>query len=297
MLVKMLDMDGSGSVDSYEFMCAMALLAHGTLEEKSDLIFGLYDFNKSGILEQDELKALMINCMTSLNSMEGKPAPTLEQIEAKTKTLMAAMDRNNDKKISLAEFKAYVVKDKEILSILCNCEIVDKTDLGTDFGHGTGGAPDIDDDLEAECNPLGKKGAADGPLAAAEAARKAKAKDAAKEGSMFDEDEDAEGDQFMAVKPYEGVRRNMVPTGYKPSKKDMSPPEAQLDLEYVYGYRCHDTRNNLFYSHDGTKLLYHAAALGVIYDKATNTQKFFRGHTDDIHCMALHPTEPIIATG
>ena len=120
MLVKMLDMDGSGSVDSYEFMCAMALLAHGTLEEKSDLIFGLYDFNKSGILEQDELKALMINCMTSLNSMEGKPAPTLEQIEAKTKTLMAAMDRNNDKKISLAEFKAYVVKDKEILSILCN---------------------------------------------------------------------------------------------------------------------------------------------------------------------------------
>ena len=72
---------------------------------------------------------------------------------------------------------------------------------------------------------------------------------------MFDEDEDAEGDQFMAVKPYEGVRRNMVPTGYKPSKKDMSPPEAQLDLEYVYGYRCHDTRNNLFYSHDGTEVM------------------------------------------
>lgn len=101
----------------------------------------------------------------------------------------------------------------------------------------------------------------------------------------------------MATIPCQAVINNMVPSSYKPRKTDTSAPKAQLDLEYVYGYRCHDTRNNLFYSHDGTKLLYHAAALGIIYDKATNTQKFFRGHTDDIHCMAVHPTEPLCVTG
>jgi hypothetical protein len=105
---------------------------------------------------------------------------------------MTAMDRDGDKKITIAEFKAYVVKDKEILSILCNTEIVDKKELGTDFGHGEGGAPDIDDDLENEINPLGKKPKDD---------RKAKASAAAKEGSMFDEEEDVSGDQFMAVIP------------------------------------------------------------------------------------------------
>jgi len=72
MIIKMLDMDGNGSIDSYEFMCAMALLAHGTLEEKAQLIFGLYDFNKSGTLSKDELLALMINTMMSLNAMDGK---------------------------------------------------------------------------------------------------------------------------------------------------------------------------------------------------------------------------------
>lgn len=49
---------------------------------------------------------------------------------------MAAMDRDGDSKVTLAEFQAYVVKDKEILAILCNTEIVDKKELGTDFGHG-----------------------------------------------------------------------------------------------------------------------------------------------------------------
>ena len=25
------------------------------------------------------------------------------------------------------------------------------------------------------------------------------------------------------------------------------PPNASLELEYIYGYRCHDSRNNLRY--------------------------------------------------
>jgi microtubule-associated protein-like 6 len=156
-----------------------------------------------------------------------------------------------------------VVKDKEILSLLCDTSIVDKKELGTDFGSGQGGAPDIDDDLENEINPLGKKSAD-----ASKGNRAAKAKDP---GGLFEEDDEAEGDQFMATIPCQAVINNMKPSTYKPSKADTAAPEATLDLEYVYGYRCHDTRNNLFYSHDSTKLLYHAAALGIIYDKATNT--------------------------
>ena len=37
----------------------------------------------------------------------------------------------------------------------------------------------------------------------------------------------------------------------KPEGMDASPPNAILDLEYVYGYRCHDTRNNLKYGNKG----------------------------------------------
>jgi hypothetical protein len=70
---------------------------------------------------------------------------------------------------------------------------------------------------------------------------------------------------MLAVKPFLGVIKNSVPTGYKPSKRDGAMPEAELDLEYVFGYRCHDVRNNLRYTADG-RLVYHAAGVGVVMD-------------------------------
>jgi hypothetical protein len=45
-----------------------------------------------------------------------------------------------------------------------------------------------------------------------------------------------------------GAIKNAKPDNYKPSKNDILPPNASLDLEYVFGYRCHDTRNNLRYA-------------------------------------------------
>jgi hypothetical protein len=43
----MFDSDGNGSIDSYEFVCALSLMSHATLDEKAELIFNLYDFDKS----------------------------------------------------------------------------------------------------------------------------------------------------------------------------------------------------------------------------------------------------------
>lgn len=42
-----------------------------------------------------------------------------------------------------------------------------------------------------------------------------------------------------------------------------------LDLEYVYGYRSHDTRNNLKYGANN-EILYHTAAVGINLDSKTN---------------------------
>lgn len=100
----------------------------------------------------------------------------------------------------------------------------------------------------------------------------------------------------MAVKPWKGVVDNSVPDGYKPSRIDEEAPDASLDLDYVFGYRCHDARNNLRYNCEG-KLVYHCAGVGVVMDKKTNTQKFFMNHNDDIHCLALHPDGKVAATG
>ena len=67
----MFDTDGNGSIDSYEFVCAMSLLSHATLDEKAELIFNLYDFDRSMSISKDELTVLMTNVLTALKSMEG----------------------------------------------------------------------------------------------------------------------------------------------------------------------------------------------------------------------------------
>jgi hypothetical protein len=84
--------------------------------------------------------------------MQKLPPPSIQEIEKKTDEFFKGADVDGDMKISLGEFKKYIQKDKEILGILMNANVAKKEDIGMDFGSGNG-VPDIDHDLEAECNP------------------------------------------------------------------------------------------------------------------------------------------------
>ena len=63
----------------------------------------------------------------------------------------------------------------------------------------------------------------------------------------------------------------------------------RLRLEHVYGYSSQRSRHNLFYSYRDD-IVYHAAAVGIIYNKPTHSQSFFTEHTDDITCIAVDKT-------
>lgn len=66
-------------------------------------------------------------------------------------------------------------------------------------------------------------------------------------------------------------------------------PSAGLHLHFVYGYNGLDnTCNNLFFNDQG-KVVYYTAAIGIVYDTQLHTQTFFKGHNDDIRCLAMHP--------
>lgn len=98
--------------------CALALLSDADLDGKCELIFSLYDYDGNKYLSRDELVILMTNVQSALNTMNGLKAPSIQEIEAKTESFFKGADTNEDKKITLKEFKDYVTKDKEILSIL-----------------------------------------------------------------------------------------------------------------------------------------------------------------------------------
>jgi microtubule-associated protein-like 6 len=73
----------------------------------------------------------------------------------------------------------------------------------------------------------------------------------------------------MAVKPWLGAIKE--PSEVKKIPHADKKPKCTITLDYVYGYRCKDTRNNLRYITD-TKVVYHAAAVGIVHDIETNTQ-------------------------
>lgn len=64
----------------------------------------------------------------------------------------------------------------------------------------------------------------------------------------------------------------------------------------IFSYRGYDCRSNLFYTQIG-EIVYHVAAVGIIYNRQQNTQRFYLGHDDDILCLALHPVKDYVATG
>ena len=102
----------------------------------------------------------------------------------------------------------------------------------------------------------------------------------------------------MAVLPFKGAI--MEPANHPPANP--AAPDAKYSLEYVYGYRCADSRQNVFYNSQN-EAVYMTAALGVILNHQTNTQKFFGGgqvenkaknvsndeksHTDDITSLTI----------
>jgi microtubule-associated protein-like 6 len=86
----------------------------------------------------------------------------------------------------------------------------------------------------------------------------------------------------------------MKPTKYL--EHDDKPPNVNLDIAYVYGYRSYDTRDNLRYNGQGD-IVYHTAGCGIILNKAKNSMKINTTHNDDITCLDINVSKGIVATG
>lgn len=89
-------------------------------------------------------------------------------------------------------------------------------------------------------------------------------------------------------------------------------PDESYAIDYVYGYRSADSRQNVYFNKGGCAT-YMTACLGVILDTDSNTQKYFgggevkdarrsklnneMGHNDDILGLAISPCRGMAATG
>lgn len=83
---------------------------------------------------------------------------------------------------------------------------------------------------------------------------------------------------------------------YSINGSPVSPPDAKLQLSWVYGYYGRNNSNNLHILPSG-EILYFVSTMAVIYNKTANSQRHYTGHADEIKCMAVHPNQWYVATG
>lgn len=76
----------------------------------------------------------------------------------------------------------------------------------------------------------------------------------------------------------------MQPKDYHPPKDLNTVPSTNLLINYIYGYRSYDTRNNLRYSPKG-EAVYHTAGAGIVLNQNKNTMRVTTVHNDDITCL------------
>ena len=226
----------------------------------------------------------MKTVMSALNAMCKKPEASIQQAETKTLDILKKYDTNKDGEISLKEFQSFVSKDPEILRYLTAYNLIAHDDLRPDFGGGEGEMiPEVDSDLEAEVRI--RENINITPMAE----RIKSGIEHNLKGKNDDEDLLAPKD---SQQPWIAQVRNAAPSEYKPKKGESNPPEACLQLDYVYGYRCHDCRNNLKYGPTG-EIIYHTAAIGLTLDPKKNQQQFFMEHNDDIISIDVYETMAI----
>ena len=74
------------------------------------------------------------------------------------------------------------------------------------------------------------------------------------------------GDESMACLPFKGALKE--PHNHPPINPQR--PDVTYEIEFVYGYRHEECRQNLFYN-SRKKPVYITAAIGIIFDPKTRT--------------------------
>ncbi|XP_072175162.1 echinoderm microtubule-associated protein-like 2 [Diadema setosum] len=118
-------------------------------------------------------------------------------------------------------------------------------------------------------------------------------------GARRKEKRETKGQKFLpapvSVEIHGQLREFLPPSDDGPKHSDKLPAK-KLKLDWVYGYRGFDARNNLFSLPSG-ELLYFVGAIAILFDRDLGEQRHYLGHNEDIQSMAVHPSGAYVATG
>jgi neurocalcin delta len=110
-LFRSMDCDRNGYVDFPEYMISMSVMSDGTLEEKLNLAFAMYDKDANQHLEPEELKSA-VEAVYEMSNKKKTDADT------QATSMFEKMEKDNDGTISKDEFIKICLQDAHLMKIL-----------------------------------------------------------------------------------------------------------------------------------------------------------------------------------
>merc|ERR1712179_5511 len=98
------DTNNDGYIDFVEFMVIFYIMSDGSPEEVLDKIFRVFDLNSDGSISNKEMERLVKDMYSLLKTED----PTIAAKDMITKSAFAEMDKNEDGKVTLEEFRTAV---------------------------------------------------------------------------------------------------------------------------------------------------------------------------------------------
>ncbi|XP_047672853.1 Kv channel-interacting protein 2 isoform X1 [Tachysurus fulvidraco] len=113
-LFEAFDTNKNGSVSFEDFVIGLSIILRGTIIDRLNWAFNLYDLNKDGCITKEE----MLDIMKSIYDMMGKYTYPCMQEDAPrehVENFFQKMDRNNDGVVTIDEFIESCQKDENIM--------------------------------------------------------------------------------------------------------------------------------------------------------------------------------------
>ncbi|GAB6033791.1 Kv channel-interacting protein 4 [Chamberlinius hualienensis] len=114
---KSFDHDQSGQLNFEDFVVALSVLSRGSLSEKLQWAFHLYDINGDGFITKDE----MHNIVNSIYDLMGKcTEPVIEDATTRehVERVFERLDLNKDGVVTLEEFMDSLSKNEDIVKAM-----------------------------------------------------------------------------------------------------------------------------------------------------------------------------------
>jgi len=114
---KVFDVNKDGAIEFTEFIHALSITSRGSLDEKLQWAFRLYDLDSDGCITRKEMESIvgsiykMVGDSVKLPEEENTPKKRVDRI-------FSMMDKNNDAKLTLEEFKEGAKADPSIVHAL-----------------------------------------------------------------------------------------------------------------------------------------------------------------------------------